>query len=106
MTAEMLASIAGAILSLLFSYVPGLNTWFAALGGEVKRLIMLVALALVAVGSYYLSCSGFGGFLGLPPICNPEGIASLVMSLLAAIVANQSVFKLSPQLQSVKEAKA
>lgn len=106
MTAEQLAAIAGAILSLLFSYVPGLNTWYAALGTEVKRLIMLVFLVLTAAGAYAVSCGGYGGFLGLEPICNAEGIASLVMALISAIVANQSIFKLSPVMKSVKEAKA
>ena len=54
MSPETLTLIAGAALSLLFAYFPGLNTWFAAKSSDVKRLIMagvrLVAwlLALLA----------------------------------------------------------
>ncbi len=39
MTVEQLGAIAGVILSLLFSYVPGLSDWFSALPATTKRLI-------------------------------------------------------------------
>ena len=37
MTAEQLIAIAGAILSLTFSYIPGLKTRYEPLGDEMKR---------------------------------------------------------------------
>ena len=40
MTPESFALIVGAIVSLFFSYIPGLNTWFDQLLPEYKRLIM------------------------------------------------------------------
>ena len=40
-SSELIVSIAGVVLSLLFSYIPGLRTWFAALVTETKQLIML-----------------------------------------------------------------
>ena len=39
-TPEFLAAVAGVVLSLAFSYVPGLRDWYEALAGEFKRLIM------------------------------------------------------------------
>ena len=37
MTAEQLIAIAGAILSLAFSYIPGLKTRYEPLSDELKR---------------------------------------------------------------------
>ena len=37
MTAGQLIAIAGAILSLAFSYIPGLKTRYEPLGDEMKR---------------------------------------------------------------------
>lgn len=42
MTSDELAAVAGVVLSLAFSYVPGLSGWFDGLRGEYKRLIMEV----------------------------------------------------------------
>ena len=68
MSAELLSTIAGAILSLLFSYVPGLSGWYQKLGengdgvdgGTARRLFMLGLLVLTAAGAYGLACSGWG----------------------------------------------
>ena len=78
MTAVSLALIAGTVLSLLFSYVPGMNVWFAGLEGTIKRLIMLVILLLVSVAIYGLSCAGWalGGF---EVVCDQAGIRALIL---------------------------
>ena len=57
---EVLSAAAGVLLSLAFSYLPGLNGWFASLEGTHKRLVMLAALVLVAAGAFALSCAGAG----------------------------------------------
>lgn len=100
MTPEILAGIAGAILSLAFSYIPKLNVWFAALSDETKRLIMAGVLALVAVGVYVGQC-----FLGLWDYgftCDKAGIFQLVGIYIAAIVANQGVHRITPKTKAVK----
>ena len=43
MTAEQLIAIAGAILSLAFSYIPGLKTRCEPLSLEMKRLVLKIA---------------------------------------------------------------
>ena len=55
-SSELIVSIAGVVLSLLFSYIPGLRTWFAALVAETKQLIMLGLLILVTAAIYALGC--------------------------------------------------
>ena len=102
MTATVLASIAGVVLSLAFNYIPGLNTKFAALSTEVKRLIMLGILVLVAAGAYGLSCAGWW-----PTVtCDEAGIKALLEALFFAAVANQTAYSLSPQPSAVRKLKA
>ncbi|HEX7974025.1 MAG TPA: hypothetical protein VF498_06430 [Anaerolineales bacterium] len=97
MSAELLAGIAGAALSLLFSYAPGCREWFERLPGERKRLVMLGLLALAAVGVFGLSCLGWAGALGLPELaCSQGGVLVLARLLLAAVMANQSAFLIAP----------
>ncbi len=100
MTADLISSVAGVILSLLFSYLPGLSSWYGGLVGDKKRLIMLGMLALVAGGMYALDC---GGVLikfapDLAGMCSAtDGWVQVVRAFVAAMIANQASFALSPQ---------
>ena len=105
MSAESIALIAGSILSLVFSYVPGLNAKFAALGPEVKRLIMLGLLVVVAVGAFGLACTGYGANFNIATVCDVQGALGLGGSLLLAIIANQAVYAVSPKTPAVQEAR-
>ena len=96
MTAEYLAGIAGVVLSLVFSYVPGLNTWFSGLDGTIKRLAMLVLLVVVALGSFGLACSGWGADFGLKLTCDRTGLIGLLQALGLAVIANQSAYAITP----------
>ncbi len=93
MTAEQLGAIAGVILSLLFSYVPGLSDKFAALDATVKRLVMAGLLLAVAVGALALSCAQ----VVVTVECSQAGLIGLVNTFIAALVANQAAFLISPQ---------
>lgn len=106
MSPEGLALISGSVLSLLFSYFPGLNAKFAGLSSEVKRLIMLALLAVVAGAVYGLNCGGFGADIGVIIACDRTGAISLVQAFILALIANQSIYAVSPESKSVAEAKA
>lgn len=105
MTAEMIALVAGALLTLGFSYIPGLRTWYAGKSEEYKQLLMLGLLVLAAVGAFGIACLGWGAAIGLTLACTVTGAVGLVMQLLLAIMANQTVYKLSPQRKDVKALK-
>ena len=105
MTAEVLTLIAGALLTLGFSYIPGLRTWYAGKSDEFKQLVMLVLVVVVAAGSFGLACLGWGAGLGIALACTLDGALGLVVQVVLAIMANQGVYKLSPQRKDVRALK-
>lgn len=93
--ADFLAAIAGVLLTLVFSYVPGISDKYAALDETYKRLIMLILLALAAGGAMALACAGLGPDFNLPFTCDRAGAVELVRSFVFAVMANQSFYKLT-----------
>ena len=103
MSPETLTLIAGAALSLLFSYIPGLNVKFAALSGDVKRLIMAGVLLVVSAAIFGLSCAGLGGSFNLAALaCTKEGAIDLLKTFVMALVANQATYAITPLPEKVK----
>jgi hypothetical protein len=96
MNADTLSAIAGALLSLAFSYIPSLQARYEPLDGVYKRLIMLGLLVLAAAGAFSLACAGWGTDFGLQLTCDRSGLIGLVRALIAALVANQTTFLISP----------
>jgi hypothetical protein len=105
MTPETLALIAGVILSLVFSYIPGLNTKFAALASEVKRGIMLGLVVIVGAVAFGLTCAGLGDSFGITLVCTQAGLVELIQSIVLVAIANQATYGLSPQTGGVQRAK-
>ena len=97
MTADTLSASAAILLSLAFSYIPPLNQFYQQLDATAKRLVMLIALLVTAVGAFSLTCAGFASVLGLPLTCDTPGALGLLRALIAALVANQAAYALSPR---------
>jgi len=93
MTGQQLAVVAGIVLSLLFSYVPGLQAWYSAKDSQTKSLIMLGAVLLVAAGALGVSCAGWWPIV----TCDKLGTKSLIEAFVAAMIANQATYLVSPQ---------
>lgn len=106
MNPDELSALAGIMLSLSFSYIPGIKDKFSLLDPTHKRLGMLACLCVSAAGVLYFSCSGIGAQAGssmggsLPAGCDRRSIILLLRSLLAAIIANQATFSISPKFLS------
>jgi hypothetical protein len=95
MTAEDLSAAAGVLLSLGFSYIPGLNQRYSSLEPAARRLVMLGLLILVTLGTFGLSCLGLYPADG--PSCDRAGAWGLLRLLATAAIANQCTFALSPR---------
>jgi len=103
MSADVLILTAGALLSLAFSYIPGLAPRFDVLEPTIKRLIMLGLLLLVSAVSFGLSCAGWGAAWGISLTCDQDGLQGLIAQFILAIIANQSVYAISPQSRKRKK---
>jgi hypothetical protein len=104
MSAELISSAAGILLSLLFGYWPGLAARYAKQESQVKALIMLGALLAVSAGAFGLSCAGW---FDVPISCDKAGVEGLVLAFILAAIANQTTYKLAvrPFEQKPKSAK-
>ncbi len=93
MSPELLAAVGGVVLSLAFSYIPGLRGWFDERVPDHKRLIMLGVLFLTSAGVLGLSC--IGRYDGVA--CDVDGVWQMLETFIYAAVANQSAYALTPK---------
>lgn len=91
MTLEELVALVGIVVSLLFSYFPGIQQWFEPLPSNTKRLLQ-VAVAVVVSGAVFgLGCAGLAqGFA-----CSVDGAIAAVRLLVVFIVTNQAAYAIT-----------
>jgi hypothetical protein len=106
-TPEILSMVTGAVLSLVFSYVPGLNAWFAKKEKETQQLYMLGLMIIVAGAAFGLACGNvLYDLFGVVLTCDRAGALTVVKALLLAIAGNQTVYRITPHAKAVREVKA
>lgn len=96
MTSDLLAALAGILLSLIASYVPGFSPWFKKLDSTQKRAFMAAALLGISLAAFGLSCAQVIDAVE----CSRDGALVIVHAFVAALVANQSAFMLSPTFKT------
>ena len=89
MTDNIIASMAGALLSLLFGYAPGLRPWYEALEPTRKALVM-AGLLLAAAAVLYVAACYTPWPVGVT--CDENGFWQLARLFMAALVANQATY--------------
>lgn len=94
LTPESLSMISGVILSLAFSYIPGLNAWYGSLDATVKRLIMAGILFLTAAVIFGLACAGILSGVA----CDKAGLIDVIWAFILAVTANQATYAISPRV--------
>ena len=89
MTDNIVASLAGGLLALLFGYAPGLRSWYEALEPTRKALVMGLLLLLAAVLLYLAGC-----YTPWPVgvTCDQAGFWLLAQLFINALVANQATY--------------
>ena len=90
MSTTVLAAVAGALLSLLFEYVPGVAGWFENQAAITKRIVMSAALIVAAGVVYGMACAGLLGALNWNLSCDEAGLTQLLGILFAALASNQT----------------
>ncbi len=91
MDSNQLAAVVGILLSLGFSYIPGLKVWFDGKSSDTKQAIMGLSLIVVAVSVFGLSCASVLHSVS----CTREGAIGFASVLVSALVANQSIYLLT-----------
>jgi len=99
---ELIVSITGVIISLVFSYFPRLRTSFGALTQEVKSGIMLALMAAVVAAVAGLNCAGW---VDAGISCDQVGLQQLIWWYLLAVTGNQVAYSISPQRGDVEQVK-
>ena len=94
---DLIPSAAGILLSLLFSYIPGLSDWYATLDKTRKQLVMLAALLSVTGGTFGLVCAKLIVVAVLA--CTTQGAVEVIRVFIIARIANQTTYRLTPQRQ-------
>jgi hypothetical protein len=93
---ELYDYLAGVLMSLFFAYFPKVNTWFLALDGKFKRLVLFGFTVVVAGGYFGLSCTPFAAQLGITTACTSEAASNAVLILVKMLIASQVTYVALP----------
>lgn len=100
-TEEWMAAAVGLVLTLLFSFFPGLNTWYAEKSENYKKMFMAGVLFVTLAAVFGGACLGL--LSGIE--CTLAGGWQILQLYVIAVVVNQSVFKITPVTSGVALAK-
>jgi hypothetical protein len=101
-TAELIGVATGAVVSLFFNYFPGVRVKFAGLTQTQKSLVMIGLMLLTVLAITLLD---YFDVLNAGLAFDKAGITRIVWTFVAALVANQTTYMASPQLQDVRDTK-
>lgn len=91
MQPELILSLSGIAVSLLFEYFPVLSRWYNAQPDDYQKTFMLAVLAAVVGGAYGLSV------LGWVDVFQVGDWQAVVKAFIGALVANQGTHRLLPK---------
>lgn len=83
----VLLTLAGAILSLVFTYQPEVYAWYEA--QEKRGLIMLCFIVGLAAVYFGLACTPFAGQLHIVLSCSSDGVFEVLKAVYLIATGNQ-----------------
>lgn len=101
MNADLLLLISGAVLSAIFSFVPGAKEWFEKFNTTQKRGIMAILLFVVTAGVFGLECAGYLNVVwpGSGVTCSDEGAVNLIYTFALALGSNQGTYWITEEVR-------
>ena len=102
LNSDLIVGGAGAVIALVFGYFPSLRVKFAGLTPEMKSVVMILTLIITAFAVWGAGCFGW---LDSGVACTKDSLPGLVKLIVIAIIANQSVNRIAPETDDVKNAK-
>ncbi len=103
--AILIGSVAGAVLSLFFKYVPGINVKWDQLKSETKQMFMGLALVLTAAAMYGVACIPAAPEVLVVVSCGGKGLTQVAFALFGALTSNQGVDRITPNAKAVLAAR-
>jgi len=91
---DLLLATAGILLSLVFTYFPGLKTWYEAQTGK-KALIMLGVILIVSLGYFGLACTALAAKIGISVACTTDGALIVALAFVKIVIGNQATYLLT-----------
>jgi len=86
----VILGIVGALLSLVFSYVPAARLWLEK--QDNKGLVMLALVLFVSAGYFALSCTPFAFDIGITLQCTRAGLFDILRAVFVIASGNQLAF--------------
>lgn len=105
MSPEVLSAVAGALLSVLMNYIPGLSAAFDRMSADRQRLVMALMLLLAAIGTAVWTCTSPEAG-GLSICLGATNWRAVIQSFVFALMANQAADRISPKVRSNEAGKA
>ena len=93
---ELITAVVASVISLVFSYFPGLSEAYAALRSHVKSFIMILLMLIVTVVIVLLVQFGY------IPSAQPVTWSYAVYCFIQALIANAATYIIAPQTQRIK----
>jgi hypothetical protein len=84
-----LGVIAGAVLSLVLSYAPGVAKVYETLEPEAKQAVNIGLMVLVAAMIFGLSCAAL---LNVGVTCTVQSALDLLLLLAVGLISNQGIY--------------
>lgn len=100
LTPEFIIAVAAALISIVVSYFPKLNVWFASKPEAVKQGIMAGAMVIVTAVVFGLGCLQWIGINNFA--CDQVTAVRVAWSLFYAVTINQGIHRLSPKTKEVR----
>jgi len=91
----LLGTIAGILLSLAASFLPGFSDWYYGLPVE-KRGLVMVGFGLLGAGGLYLTTCVLALF-PLLFVCGWEGVKVCLIAFVLFVLSNQATYLVSPE---------
>lgn len=98
-TPEIITAISGVVLALFFAYFPIVRVKYGKLASEIKSLIM-VFLLLVVAGVIWLLV-----YYGVLTTTEPITWFSFIKLFFLALISNQPAYTILPQTSDVRTAR-
>jgi hypothetical protein len=93
---NVIAALAGMILSFAFRFIPGLKTWFEGLSSEGKSGVMAIVIVAAGVGTALWQCSSPEGGATMAD-CLSLGWRQYAAAIFSALVTNQATHQITPE---------